>query len=46
MRKYLKNIKIRVVNVIDLMRLQTSKMHPHGLTNKEYEKLSVWKIYL
>ena len=39
MRKYLKNIKIRVVNVIDLMKLQTSKMHPHGLTNKEYDSI-------
>lgn len=39
MREYLKDIKIRVVNVIDLMKLQTNKMHPHGLTNKEYDDL-------
>ena len=33
------NIKIRVVNVIDLMKLQSSLEHPHGMTDKEYDKL-------
>ena len=33
------NIKVRVVNVIDLMKLQSSKEHPHGMTDKEYDAL-------
>ena len=33
------NIKVRVVNVIDLMKLQSSSEHPHGMTDKEYDKL-------
>ncbi len=38
-KKYMKNIKIRVVNVVDLMKLQSNKTHPHGLTDKEYNSL-------
>ncbi len=30
------NIKVRVVNVVDLMKLESSEKHPHGLTDKEY----------
>ncbi len=33
------NIKTRVINVIDLMRLQSGSVHPHGLSDKEYDKL-------
>ena len=33
------NIKVRVINVIDLMRLQSDKEHPHGLSDKEYDNL-------
>ena len=33
------DIKVRVLNVIDLMRLQSDKEHPHGLSDKEYDKL-------
>ena len=33
------DIKIRVLNVIDLMRLQSSLEHPHGLSDKEYDLL-------
>ena len=36
--KFLK-IKIRVINVIDLMRLQSDKEHPHGLSDEMYNKL-------
>lgn len=39
MREYLPDIKIRFINVVDLMKLQPSSMHPHGLTNTEYNKL-------
>ena len=35
MRKYLPNIKIRVVNVVDLMKLDSH--HPHGLKDSEYD---------
>ena len=32
-------LKIRVVNVVDLMRLQSSHQHPHGLTDQEYNAI-------
>jgi xylulose-5-phosphate/fructose-6-phosphate phosphoketolase len=32
-------LKIRVVNVVDLMRLQGSDEHPHGLTDREFDAL-------
>lgn len=39
LKEKLPNLKVRVVNVVDLMRLQPSIKHPHGLTDKEYDKL-------
>ena len=39
LKKSIKGIKIRFVNVIDLMRLQSSKKHPHGLTDEEYDNI-------
>ena len=39
LRKSIKGIKIRVVNVVDLMRLQTKEEHPHGMINEEYDKI-------
>jgi xylulose-5-phosphate/fructose-6-phosphate phosphoketolase len=39
LRKSLPDLKIRVVNVIDLMRLQPRSEHPHGLTNEDYDSL-------
>lgn len=33
------NINVRVINVIDLMRLQSDEEHPHGISDKEYDKL-------
>ena len=35
----LKDVKIRVVNVVDLMKLQTNEEHPHGMTNEEYDEI-------
>ena len=32
-------LKIRVVNVVDLMRLQSIEQHPHGITQAEYDIL-------
>ena len=39
LHKELPNLKIRYINVIDLMKLQPSEKHPHGLTNEEYNAL-------
>ena len=38
-RDYLPDIRIRFINVVDLMKLQPSSKHPHGLTDSEYNKL-------
>jgi xylulose-5-phosphate/fructose-6-phosphate phosphoketolase len=32
-------LKIRVVNVVDLMKLQSSTEHPHGLSDTDYDSL-------
>ena len=34
-----RSLKIRVVNVVDLMKLVSSDSHPHGLTDAEYDTL-------
>ena len=34
-----KNLKIRMVNVVDLMKLQSNNKHPHGLTDDEYDAI-------
>lgn len=39
LKKNFKDLKIRVVNVVDLMKLQPDSEHPHGLSNEEYNKL-------
>ena len=39
LRRYVKGIKIRVVNVVDLMKLQSDKTHPHGMTDEEYNAI-------
>ncbi len=39
LRKYLPELKLRVINVIDLMRLQPRSEHPHGMTDDEYDIL-------
>ncbi len=39
LHKELPNLKIRYINVIDLMKLQPHEKHPHGLTNDEYNAL-------
>ena len=39
LRDNLKNIKIRVVNVIDLMKLQTNLEHPHGLSLEDFDNI-------
>lgn len=39
LKNYLPDIKVRFINVVDLMKLQPSSKHPHGLTDSEYNKL-------
>ena len=39
LRRELPELKIRVVNVVDLMKLQPHTEHPHGLTDEEYDTL-------
>jgi xylulose-5-phosphate/fructose-6-phosphate phosphoketolase len=36
LRKYLPELKIRVVNIVDLMTLLPDTEHPHGLSDKDY----------
>lgn len=38
-RQHLPEVKIRVVNVVDLMKLQSETIHPHGLKDKDYDSL-------
>jgi xylulose-5-phosphate/fructose-6-phosphate phosphoketolase len=39
LRHYAPSLKIRVVNVVDLMTLQPKSRHPHGLVDKDYDDL-------
>jgi xylulose-5-phosphate/fructose-6-phosphate phosphoketolase len=39
LREHLPDLKIRVVNVVDLMKLQSDTEHPHGLTQLDYDSL-------
>jgi xylulose-5-phosphate/fructose-6-phosphate phosphoketolase len=39
LRKNIPDLKIRVVNVVDLMTLQPPSEHPHGIPDKEYDAL-------
>jgi xylulose-5-phosphate/fructose-6-phosphate phosphoketolase len=39
LRERLPDLKVRVVNVVDLMRLQPEAEHPHGLTDSEFDSL-------
>jgi xylulose-5-phosphate/fructose-6-phosphate phosphoketolase len=39
LREYLPDLKVRVVNVVDLMRLEPESEHPHGLPDSEFDTL-------
>ena len=39
MQKHLPNLKIRVVNVVDLMKLETNNESPHGLSDVDYDSI-------
>jgi len=38
-REHLPELKVRVVNVVDLMRLQPEREHPHGMSDAEFDAL-------
>ena len=37
LREHLPDLKIRVVNVVDLMTLESATDHPHGLPDREFD---------
>jgi len=39
LRQQFPDLKVRVVNVVDLMTLQPEKEHPHGLTDREFDTI-------
>ena len=39
LRQHFRDIKIRVVNVVDLMTLQPSSEHPHGIPDSEFDSM-------
>ena len=39
LRSRLPEVKVRVVNVVDLMRLQAASEHPHGLSDAEFDAI-------
>jgi xylulose-5-phosphate/fructose-6-phosphate phosphoketolase len=39
LRKYLPDLKVRVVNVVNLMRLQPQSLHPHGMSDHDFDVL-------
>jgi xylulose-5-phosphate/fructose-6-phosphate phosphoketolase len=38
-REHMPELKVRVINVVDLMRLQSETEHPHGLSDREFDSL-------
>jgi xylulose-5-phosphate/fructose-6-phosphate phosphoketolase len=38
-REHLPELKVRVVNVVDLMKLEPPKEHPHGLSDQDFDAL-------
>jgi xylulose-5-phosphate/fructose-6-phosphate phosphoketolase len=41
LRKHAPELKVRVVNVVDLMKLQPSSEHPHGLSDADFGSLFI-----
>ncbi len=39
LREYMPQLRVRVVNVVDLMKLQSEKQHPHGLSDIDFDSL-------
>ena len=39
LRQHVPELKVRVINVVDLMTLQPKEEHPHGLNDKDFDTL-------
>jgi xylulose-5-phosphate/fructose-6-phosphate phosphoketolase len=39
LRRHLPDLKVRLINVVDLMRLEPETEHPHGLSDREFDAL-------
>jgi xylulose-5-phosphate/fructose-6-phosphate phosphoketolase len=39
MRRYIPELKVRVINVVNLMTLQSPHEHPHGLSDRDFDAL-------
>ncbi len=39
LRRHLPELKVRVINIVDLMTLQTQSEHPHGLSDRDFDSL-------
>ena len=39
LRRHLPELKVRVINIVDLMKLQPATEHPHGLNDREFDAL-------
>jgi len=39
LRKHFPQLKVRVINIVNLMKLQPSSEHPHGLSDKDFDTL-------
>jgi xylulose-5-phosphate/fructose-6-phosphate phosphoketolase len=39
LRQHIPELKVRVINVVDLMRLQPSDQHPHGMSDAEFDAI-------
>jgi hypothetical protein len=39
LRKHFPELKVRVIHIVDLMKLQPQSEHPHGLSDKDFDVL-------
>ncbi len=39
LRQYFPDLKLRLINVVDLFRLQSDREHPHGLADRDFDSL-------
>src|SRR3954470_7231387 len=39
LREFLPKLKVRIVNVVDLMKLQDAREHPHGLSHPDFDAI-------
>ncbi len=39
LREFLPSLKVRFVNVVDLMKIQSQSLHPHGLSDEDYNTI-------